>query len=226
MLGPDYLAEFSSRGPTGDGRRKPDVVSPGMHIQSARAQPSNQGECDGSGGLTFKAGTSMATPLVSGAAALVRQYFEEGWHVSGKASPSDGFSPRASLVKAVIVNGSVDLKGLQDDQTEKVTNVAAYDMNQGYGRVNLLKSLPIAGKNSLKGVFIDSKTISTGDTDSYDLQISRDNGCNEPLSISLVWTDPPVGPMCDESCKECTLVSIFRGDTQPILPFFLLLQVC
>ena len=110
MLGPDYLAEFSSRGPAGDGRRKPDVIAPGMFIESARAHPDSQGECDDNGGLSLKLGTSMSTPMCAGAAALVRQYFEEGWHVSGNANPDNGFSPRASLVKAVILNGAVDLQ--------------------------------------------------------------------------------------------------------------------
>jgi hypothetical protein len=64
MLGSDYLAEFSSRGPSGDGRRKPDVVAPGLYTQSARAQSTTQAECDGTGGLGFKAGSSMSTPLV------------------------------------------------------------------------------------------------------------------------------------------------------------------
>lgn len=210
MLGPNYLAEFSSRGPTGDGRRKPDVVAPGMHIQSARANPNTKGECDDSEGVAFKAGTSMATPAVSGAAALIRQYFEEGWYVSGVASPDDGFSPRASLVKAVLVNGAVELQGVQDDQTKQVSETSAYDMNQGYGRVNLSKSLPIAGKNTIKGVFVNSNTLSTGDTDVYEVRIDRENGCNEPLSVSLVWTDPPVGPMCDESCKYCAHCEISK----------------
>ena len=210
MLGPSYLAEFSSRGPTGDGRRKPDVVAPGMYIQSARAKSDTQGECDDSGGLSFKAGTSMATPLVSGAAALVRQYFEEGWHVAGEANPGDGFSPRASLVKAVLVNGAEQLQGIQDDQTKQVTSTSAYDMNQGYGRVNLLKSLPLAGKNSIKGIFVDSKTLSTGDTDSFEVILSSNAGCSEPLSVTLAWTDPPVGPMCDESCKKGNELSFFN----------------
>eukprot|EP00977_Amphora_coffeiformis_P002808 scaffold528_cov165-Amphora_coffeaeformis.AAC.20 len=200
MLGPEYLAEFSSRGPTGDGRSKPEVVAPGMYIESARAQPDSKGECDNSGGLSFKAGTSMAAPLVSGSAALVRQYFEEGWHVSGKAEPNKGFSPRASLVKAVILNGAVELKGIQDDQTAQVTASSAYDTNQGFGRINLVESLPIAGKNSLKGIFVDSKKVSSGSIDTYEIKIDNNKGCDEPLSVSLVWTDPPVGPMCDESC--------------------------
>mgnify|MGYP005864416469 CR=1 FL=1 len=142
----------------------------------------------------------MATPLVSGSAALVRQYFEEGWHVTGRADPRKGFSPRASLVKAVLLNGAVKLKGIQDDQTQQVTASSAYDTNQGFGRINLVESLPIAGKNSLNAIFVESKQVSSGSIDDYEIKINGKNGCDEPLSVSLVWTDPPVGPMCDESC--------------------------
>lgn len=59
MQGPNFLAEFSSRGPTTDGRMKPDVVAPGMYIESARADPGRVGECDDSNGLNFKAGVSL-----------------------------------------------------------------------------------------------------------------------------------------------------------------------
>ena len=198
MLGSGYLAEFSSRGPS-DSRRKPDVVAPGVFIESARARPDRQGECDGDGGLTFKAGTSMSTPIVSGTAAIIRQYFEQGWHVDGTVNPSEGFSPRASLVKAVILNGAKKLFGIQDDGTLEVSETSEYDMNQGFGRVDL-GALPLKGVNHLKGVFVNSKAISSGEENTYEVRWSQNKDCEEVFGATLTWTDPPASPMCTEAC--------------------------
>ena len=58
-----YLADFSSRGPTADGRIKPDVCAPGVDITAALANTKF---------LHIKmSGTSMATPFAAGEAALV-----------------------------------------------------------------------------------------------------------------------------------------------------------
>jgi serine protease AprX len=56
-----YLPFFSSRGPTLDGRVKPDVTAPGVTITAAQA---------GTNGYVTFSGTSMATPFVSGTVAL------------------------------------------------------------------------------------------------------------------------------------------------------------
>lgn len=69
----DRLAGFSARGPRrGDSALKPEIGAPGISIQSAAAGT-------GAGAATFS-GTSMATPFVAGAAALLRQ-LHPGWTV-------------------------------------------------------------------------------------------------------------------------------------------------
>jgi subtilisin family serine protease/outer membrane protein OmpA-like peptidoglycan-associated protein len=65
------IAHFSSEGPTRDGRIKPDLVAPGCNILAA-VPPSSSPE-GGSTGLIRRSGTSMATPHVTGAAALCLQ---------------------------------------------------------------------------------------------------------------------------------------------------------
>ena len=95
--GPNNLAEFSSLGPAFDGRMKPDIVAPGVNIMSANsdanmyAPPASSPsaltftrtrrysfQCRDSfegrdKSRTLMSGTSMATPIAAGAAALVRQ---------------------------------------------------------------------------------------------------------------------------------------------------------
>jgi len=58
-----YLAAFSSRGPTLDNRVKPDVCAPGVNINAAKANTTNE--------YTIKSGTSMSTPFAAGTAALM-----------------------------------------------------------------------------------------------------------------------------------------------------------
>jgi hypothetical protein len=65
----DVIAGFSSRGPTWDGRTKPEVVAQGVGVYWAIAgSPTSYGTASG---------TSLSTPLVAGAATLVREAHPE-----------------------------------------------------------------------------------------------------------------------------------------------------
>ena len=109
---PNSMAGFSSRGPTADGRIKPDVVAPGTWVLSVRAAQAPDGSFWGNFNqdYAFMGGTSMATPLAAGGAALVREWMEKA---RGIAAPS------AALLKALLVNGATQLPGEKRRQQQQ-----------------------------------------------------------------------------------------------------------
>ena len=152
--GIDYLADYSSRGPSYDGRMKPDIIAPGHFIVAANADPNVIGECDGSStpdvkysldggnGVKYVTGTSMAAPVIAGAAAIIRQYFKEGWCNSERCCGSKecgiSITPSGSLLKAVLMNGAQPLTGgvqfVPDGEILQDQLLSEYDSNQGMGR--------------------------------------------------------------------------------------------
>jgi subtilisin family serine protease len=70
----DAIASFSARGPTADGRVKPDLLLPGVDIVSCRAQGTTMGSPVDTL-YTRASGTSMATPHAAGVVALLLEAF-------------------------------------------------------------------------------------------------------------------------------------------------------
>ncbi len=172
---PDEVAAFSSRGPTRDGRTKPDVVAPGTFVlstRSTRIAPNNHGWAafPPSNLYFFMGGTSMATPLVAGAAAVVREYLRKKAHVR---------RPSAALVKAVLVAGARRLPGYAPAGTLS-------DPHQGFGRVDL--EAVLAPKAPVRALFLDRPGLGTGALRSETLTVSASAA---PLRTVLAYSDAP-----------------------------------
>ena len=174
---PAKISGSSSRGPCADGRIKPDVFAPGTAIVSTRSSVSPRSVFIENGvtynGYTSMSGTSMATPLTAGTAALVRQ-----WLVEQK-----GYSdtpPSAALVKAILTGGATDAFG------EKYNNAGSRAPNntQGWGRVNLCES--IFPENASVGLF---DRIPFSAASNFVCRVTTTN--TAPLDVQLVWIDYP-----------------------------------
>ena len=82
----------SSEGPTSDGRMKPDIYAPGVDIRSADAA--------NTGSYTYKTGTSMAAPVVTGFLSTLLGHYTS-------------FQRRPALAKAVMMAAAERRSGLQ-----------------------------------------------------------------------------------------------------------------
>jgi len=114
----DELADFSSRGPRIDGALKPDLTAPGVAIVAANSSTGSLGEPGEP--YTTLSGTSMATPHVAGAAAILRQQHPD-WSparvkaaLMGSAAPHPALSPYAQGAGRLDVARAIDQTVLAD----------------------------------------------------------------------------------------------------------------
>ena len=141
----DNLSDYSSMGPTLDGRLKPDVAAPG---------------CKSSAGITTTytsnnynssyCGTSFSCPAVSGCVALLQEDYIDKF--GGEAWPS--------TVKALLIQGAED-KG----------NVGP-DYQFGFGRVNIQNTIDIIRADDGAGDLIVEDTLSPAETWEYAVTVT------------------------------------------------------
>jgi hypothetical protein len=200
------IVSFSGRGPCFDGRAKPDLVAPAIHITGGAPQsfpppsPSGTGSalpcfltinldeigiCGVDGGGTIGAsnffpvgqefftestGTSHAAPAVSGACALLRQYF-----INQSLSP-----PSPAMTKAYLMNSARYVTGAGADDT-------LWSNNQGMGELDLGMAFDGVPR-ILEDELATNLFTRSGQTNTFSGTISDPT---KPLRVTLAWTDPP-----------------------------------
>jgi PKD repeat protein len=185
----EQMAAFSSRGPTNDKRIKPDVVAPGTWVLSGYSDMFQQGydpspnpqnglwQYDGWGFpldsyYKFMGGTSMACPLLAGAAAVVRDFYQK----------ADSHSASAALVKATLINSAVDLLDENNDGIND-NDFPIPNVHEGWGRVDLMNAVDDSHQ------YIDEiNGLNTNATATYTFIVGAGS---DPLKVTLVWSDYP-----------------------------------
>ncbi|MFC9848480.1 S8 family peptidase [Streptomyces sp. NPDC060223] len=152
----DATADFSSRGPTADGSLKPDITAPGVDIVAAHAAQGTDGD-PAADGYVSMSGTSMATPHVSGAAAILAQEHPD-W--------------TGEQIKAALTASAKPLAG-----------VSAY--TQGTGRTDVAKAITQQLTSSPTSLGFGTQQYPHTDDRPVSKEVSYRNVSDRPLTLDL-----------------------------------------
>lgn len=155
-------AAFTNYGPTDDGRIKPDVVAAGVGVRSPDDTGVNR--------YDTKNGTSMATPAVTGVAALL----QELWKRELDTTPE---TMRADLLKALLIHTADDI------------GMPGPDYQTGYGLVNAQTAADVildhADRPAAK--FMNEGQLSaTTNAENYNIY----NDGSSEFVATLCWSEP------------------------------------
>jgi len=158
------MTDFSSWGPTDDGRMRPDVSAPGCQSSGDRGTTSTV-TMFGNPGYASLCGTSMAAPAVAGVAALMIQQH--------RISHEDQ-TPSNSLVKALMINTAEDL------------GAPGPDYKYGFGLVDAA-----AAVGSIEaGAFVETE-VSQDQVVDLAFYVYPES---PHVKVSMAWDDPPGTP--------------------------------
>ncbi|KAN0042097.1 hypothetical protein ACTFIV_004656 [Dictyostelium citrinum] len=215
------MGSFSSKGPTHDGRLKPDIVAPGEYITSARSNGGNSTDQCGDGslpnpsGLMSISGTSMATPLATAATTILRQYLVDGYFPTGESIEENKLHPTGSLLKALMINNAQLLNGTYywsasgtNPSNAIFEQINGANLIQGWGALRMNNWLYVKSSSNPKpppqrwigigGLGKDQKatewkedSLSSGLNKSYCFTYKPSGSGTPRIVATLVWTDPP-----------------------------------
>jgi hypothetical protein len=177
MGGSYEIADYSSWGPTPDLGFKPNITAPGTNIKSPVDYPN----------YASYPGTSMATPHIAGAAALVKQALE-----------SKGWSTSVDVIEAALANTSLVLNSVDASpylpiaqgsgmvQVDRAVNTPVVVYTSGgetgaaAGEVGRSFTLSLVAKNLSNA----SVTYNTGSTDVYTEDVDSETGWVNVTAVS------------------------------------------
>ncbi|MDQ7007114.1 MAG: S8 family serine peptidase [Acidobacteriota bacterium] len=201
----DDIVYYSSRGPTADGRRKPDLVAIANGWNTIRGQFAGTGcgaPFDTGDGTLYRNfnGTSAATPAAAGAAALIYQ-----WALDHGSAP-----PSPAMMKAILVATARDLAGGVDctasDGTGPTLQPVPND-SQGWGLVDLGRAL-----DGTATVSNDQQHTFAATGEEYRQSVVIDDP-TKPVRVVLAWTDAPGNPGADPWMNDLDLQVTHGGST-------------
>ncbi len=193
---------------TGDGRRKPDMLGVGAGVVTAGVVTAGLnadgivvpvGRSPVALNTPIAGATSIAAPHVAGAAALVRQYFTEGWYPNGKREVLNEFTPTGALLKAILLNATVNMTGPPGYPSAR----------EGWGRLKLDETLHFDGDKIFLQVWDVRHIVGlfrTGATKAFTLSMPADA---KRVKLTLVFSDAPglataVDPVVNKLDLEAT----------------------
>jgi subtilisin-like proprotein convertase family protein len=183
---PGDIVNFSSRGPTDDGRLKPDLVAPGTRLVGAAPQTGGLyegfGVCQkffptGNPLYSMESGTSQAAAAVSGTAALIRSWYR-------RVHGGNSVVPSPALTKAILVDSATDLAAGDDGKGD--LTAPAPNVDQGWGRAHLGAALDGTVRQYVDQSVILDESGQDRFAESYSVQ-----DASLPLKVTLAWTDAP-----------------------------------
>jgi Subtilase family len=183
----DTIAQRTLFGPTRDGRIKPDVVGP-SRVLAGDIDLNKDGQyCD----MSRANGTSWAAPTIAGAAALVRQYYTDGFYPSGTATAAHRMTPSAALLKATIIAAARPLLWRRAfDNFVPAAPVPSHEQGWGFPVLDDVLYFP-GDARGLRVVDVPLEAgLAQGETSTARIQVRA----GSPLKVVLVWTDPPGTP--------------------------------